>query len=145
MPTGPDPGEDYPQLKVTVCAMLLAMAYVDYDYNPEEKKTIAALMQRRYGLSDAENETLIAEADAERKRHTDLQTFVETINESYSKDEKTSLLVMLWQVIYADRRLDSYEELLMRKLQPMLEVDKEMVDQARQIAWENNPLKESGE
>ena len=145
MPTGPDSGEDNPQLKVTVCAMLLAMAYVDYDYNPEEKKTIAALMQRRYGLSDAENETLIAEADAERKRHTDLQTFVETINESYSIDEKTSLLVMLWQVIYADRRLDSYEELLMRKLQPMLEVDKEMIDQARQIAWENNPLKESGE
>ena len=95
MPGGPDPGEEKPQLRVTLCAMLLAMAYVDYDYNPDEKKTIAALMQRRYGLSDADNETFIAEADDERKRHTDLWTFVETINESYSRDEKTSLLVML--------------------------------------------------
>ncbi len=145
MPGGPDAADDKPQLRVTLCAMLLAMAHVDYDYHPDEKKTIAALMKRRYGLDDAEMETLLSAADAERKRYKDLWPFVEIINESYSKDEKMALLVMLWQVIYADKRLDSYEELLMRKLQPMLDVEKEMVDEARQMAEKHDPLKESGE
>ncbi len=144
-PGRPDPGEDKPELRVTLCAMLLAMAHVDYDYDPDEEKTIAALMQRHYGLSEAEMKTLFSAADAERKRYKDLWTFVETINESYSKDDKMALLVMLWQVIYADKRLDAYEELLMRKLQPMLEIDKEMVDEARQIAGKINPLNDSGE
>ena len=142
-PGGPDTGNDKPQLRVTLCAMLLAVAHVDYDYHPDEKKTIAVLMQRHYGLSDADMETLFSAADTERKRYKDLWPFVETINESYSKDDKMGLLVMLWQVIYADKRLDSYEELLMRKLQPMLEVEKEMVDEARQIAGKSDPLKES--
>ena len=142
-PGEPDASDDKPQLRVTLCAILLAMAHVDYDYHPDEKKTIIVLMQRRYGLNDAEMETLLSAADTERKRYKDLWPFVEAINESYSKDEKMALLVMLWQVIYADRRLDSYEELLMRKLQPMLEVEKEMVDEARRIAGKNDPLKDS--
>ena len=82
----------------------------------------------------------MARGEIERKRYTDLWPFTEAINRAYSTDEKRELLVMLWQVIFADRRLDSYEELLMRKLQPMLEVDQAMVMEARQIASDSDLL-----
>jgi uncharacterized tellurite resistance protein B-like protein len=126
--------EAKPKVRVTVCALLLAMAHVDYEYLPEEREVIAELLKAEFDLNDGEMETLFSAADTERKRYSNLWPFVETINDAYSDEEKQHLLVMLWKVIFADKRLDSYEELLMRKLEPMLAVDHEMVVEAMRLA-----------
>lgn len=126
--------EAKPKVRVTVCALLLAMAHVDYEYVPEEREVIAEMMKAEFDLNDGEMETLFSAADTERKRYSNLWPFVETINDAYSKNDKLHLLVMLWRVIFADKRLDTYEELLMRKLEPMLDVDHEMVIEAMRIA-----------
>lgn len=128
-PTDSGAGEK-PRVRITVCALLLAMAHVDYEYHESEREVIAEMLKAAYDLNDSEMETLFSAADTERKRYSNLWPFVETINDAYSKDEKFQLLVMLWKVILADKRLDSYEELLMRKLEPMLDVNHEMVVEA---------------
>ena len=123
-----------PRVKVTVCALLLAMAHVDYEFHETERNVIAEMLKAQFDLDDAEMETLFSAADTERKRYSNLWPFVETINDAFSTDEKFQLLVMLWRVILADKRLDSYEELLMRKLEPMLDVNHEMVVEAMRVA-----------
>ncbi len=135
-------GGERANLRVAVCALLLEMAHVDYDFAPEERETIVVVLRRHFGLDAAQLEELITLSEAERVQYPDLGPFTKAINAAYSETEKFDLLVMLWQVIAADKRLDTYEQLLMRRLQPTLDVTQEMVEKARKLGYETDPLKE---
>lgn len=139
-PEGGEAGK--PELQVAVCALLLEMAHVDFDYDPSERETIIAVLSKRFGLGQAETGELLALAEAGRAAYPELSPFIATINKAYGGQEKFDLLVMLWQVILADKRLDAYEQLLMRKLGPMLSVDESKVEEAMQRARESDPLTE---
>jgi uncharacterized tellurite resistance protein B-like protein len=130
-------------LEIAVCALLLEMAKVDFDYAPVEKETIVAVLGRQFQMTNAELEQLIELAEGERVRYPDLGPFTRAISEGFSQEEKSELLLMLWHVVAADKRLDSYEELLMRRLQPALGVTQEMVAEARELAYKTDPLNPS--
>ncbi len=48
--------------------------------------------------------------------------FVEDINKNYSKDEKLSLLNFMWQIAYADGRLEVEEERIIRRLAHLIRI-----------------------
>ena len=48
--------------------------------------------------------------------------FVEDINKNYSKDEKLSLLNFMWQIAYADGRLEVEEERIIRRLADLIRI-----------------------
>ena len=98
------------------------------------------LLRKKYELSEEEVEELIALTEAERDKHPDLWAFTNTISRAFTPQEKLSLLVMVWQVIFADRVLDAHEDMLVRKLQHMLAVNHSLVIKAKQMAREDNPL-----
>ncbi len=48
--------------------------------------------------------------------------FVEDINKSYSKKEKLNLLKFMWQMAYADNKLDVDEERLIRRMADLIKI-----------------------
>ena len=48
--------------------------------------------------------------------------FVEDINKNYSKDEKLSLLSFMWQIAYADGKLEVEEERIIRRLADLIRI-----------------------
>jgi|TARA_B110000261_G_C12908137_1_gene287287 uncharacterized tellurite resistance protein B-like protein len=48
--------------------------------------------------------------------------FVEDINKSFSKEEKKSLIEFLWDIAYADSRLDIDEERYIRRIADLIRV-----------------------
>jgi uncharacterized tellurite resistance protein B-like protein len=48
--------------------------------------------------------------------------FVEDINSSYSKEEKHSLLRFMWDIAFADGKLDVNEERLIRRLADLIKI-----------------------
>ena len=48
--------------------------------------------------------------------------FVEDINKNYSKDEKLNLLKFMWQMAYADNKLDVDEERLIRRMSDLIKI-----------------------
>lgn len=48
--------------------------------------------------------------------------FVEDINKSFSKEEKKSLIEFLWNIAYADSRLDIDEERYIRRIADLIRV-----------------------
>ena len=48
--------------------------------------------------------------------------FVEDINKKYSKDEKLSLLSFMWQIAYADGKLEVEEERIIRRLADLIRI-----------------------
>ena len=48
--------------------------------------------------------------------------FIEDINDSYSKEEKHSLLEFMWKIAYADGKLDVDEERLVRRVADLIKI-----------------------
>lgn len=129
-----------PEPRVAVCAILLEVARSDGDFAPSERETIVALLRQAYSLSLDEVEELIELTETERKRHPDLWAFANAIGRAYTPEEKLELLVMVWQVVFADQVLDAHEDMFVRQLQPMLAVNHSVVMEAKKIARQNPAL-----
>ena len=48
--------------------------------------------------------------------------FIEDINKNYSKEEKHSLIKFMWDIAFADGRLDVNEERLIRRLADLIKI-----------------------
>ena len=129
--------EAKPDLKVAVCAVLLEVARADQDFDPVERRTIVTLLRRQFDISEAEVEELIAATEAERSGMPDLWPFTNALRRVFTPDEKLDLLVMVWQVVFADEVLDAHEDLLVRKLTTMLSVNHSVVMEAKRRARES--------
>ena len=127
-------------LKVAVCAVLLEVARADQDFDPAERRTIVALLRRQFDISEAEVEELISATEVERSGMPDLWPFTNAIRRIFSPEEKLDLLVMVWQVVFADEVLDAHEDLLVRKLTTMLSVNHSVVMEAKRRARERGPV-----
>lgn len=114
-----------------VCALLLEASEVDQQSPPEERALVRALLKHRYALDEAALEELLARTREERSTTGDLWPFTHYLRRTCSPEQKLELLVMVWQVILADRRLDPYEEQWARRLPEMLAVNHSLMIEAK--------------
>ena len=99
------------------------MAHADSEFNTLEKQNVLKLLQQHFNLSNKDSADLLELAEAEREESLDIWQFTNMINQHYDKIEKLDLLEILWRVVYADGKVDMYEEYLMRKLSNLLDMD----------------------
>lgn len=135
--------ETKPDQQVAVCAILLEVAQADQDFDPKERETIVRVLKDRFELDGEEVEQLIALTQEERGKHPDLWAFTNSIGRAYSPEDKYAVMVMVWQVVFADQVLDAHEDMLVRKLQHMLAVNHSQVIKAKLQARGNHPMNES--
>jgi uncharacterized tellurite resistance protein B-like protein len=109
-------------LQEAAAALLVSAAYEDGTFDPEERRTIAGLLERYFGLSEKDAADLMREAEREAERAVGLHRFLTILNDGLSAEERVRLIEMLWEVVYADGRLDDYEANLMRRLGGLLGV-----------------------
>ena len=83
---------------------------------------IHALIAGQFALDSEETTHLLSLAKIEMQESPGLHGFTTLINQRWSIEERTRLVEKMWQVVYADGRLDDHEQHLMRKLQSLLHV-----------------------
>lgn len=127
-------GADNRPLRVAACALLLEMAHADDEFAPEERRHIEEALGRHFDLPPEEVVELIALAEDERKRATDLFQFTTLINESYDEGQRVALAEVLWRVVYADGELSRHESYLMHKLSNLLDLRPGDLAEARKRA-----------
>ncbi len=111
------------RLAVATGALLLEMAYADDDFSDMEKSKIVTFLSKDFKLNEQETRNLVELAEMERKESLDLWQFTNLINRNYTNDQKAQVVEILWRVIYADGKVDKYEEALIRKLTYLLNLD----------------------
>ena len=117
------------RVSIATCALLLEMAHADSEFSDIEEKKITSILQNEFNLPKDDADELIELSNLERKESLDLWQFTNLINEYYSKADKAKVLETLWRVIYADDKVDKYEEYLMRRLSYLLNMDhKDMIE-----------------
>ncbi|MBK1703421.1 TerB family tellurite resistance protein [Halochromatium glycolicum] len=113
-------------MRCAAAALILEMTHMEED--PSERgrgpgRDLAAqLVRERFELPADEAQTLLECAEAERREATDYFQFTRLINERFAPEQKIALIESLWRVAYADDRLTTMEEYLVRKVAELLYV-----------------------
>ena len=116
-------------LELAACVIFIEMASMDDDFSDVELEEITSILRNHYGLEDEEVTNLISSAEETRKSAVDMYSFTRSINDRCSKDEKLQLMEHIWQIIYADGRLDKHEDHLAHKLARLLKIEhRQMID-----------------
>lgn len=119
------PGADaqgFDALQLAAAALLVHAACVDTTFDDSERAKILEIAKSRLDLSAEEANALVQAAEDAVDDSVQILGFTRTIKDSYSYDERVRLMEMLWDVVYADGRVDEFESQLMRRIAGLIYV-----------------------
>lgn len=122
-PGGPEGKHTYDEFHLAAAALLVYAATADADFDLLERERIEWLCQHRFNLDPEEVGALIADAEREVNNSVQLLRFTRTVKDGFSYEERVQLMEMLWEVVYADRRVEEHEAQLMRRIAGLIYVD----------------------
>ena len=111
------------QLEIATCALFLEIANSDDDFSIEEKTFIEETMKNEFNLDEELVTELLELATQKTEESVSLYEFTDIINKSYGRDEKLKILKNLWRLVYADGKLDKYEEYFIRTISKNLHLE----------------------
>lgn len=117
----PDAHED--ALRIATAALLVEMSRADQSAADGERATILHLLSRDFSLASDEAHALLDAAQDEADAAVSLHEFTALLHRHLDEADKLRVVEMLWQVALADRRIDKYEDYLVRKVADLLYVD----------------------
>ncbi len=118
----PPSGTQPPSEALATALLLLELARSDFEIAEAEQQRIRDLLAQRFDLDATGLDALLEEARQSSNAAVSLHDYVQALNASLDADGKRQLMAMLWQVAYADGRIDKYEEHLLRRLADLLYV-----------------------
>lgn len=121
-------------LKLAAAALLVEAAVLDGEFDAAERATVERLLKAHFKLDDAQVRELLRDAEAEIEDSNELYTLTRTVKDGLEIDERTAIIEMLWEVVYADGELHDYESNLVRRLAGLLYVsDRESGDARKRV------------
>jgi uncharacterized tellurite resistance protein B-like protein len=129
-------------IQVATCAVFLEMARIDSEFSEEEQESLIGILKRRYELSNEDAEELILASDKELEGSIDLWRFTNLINHNYTIEEKLEIIRTVWEIAYADGKLDKHEDYLLHKLAELLHLThKQLIDAKLKVLEERKNRK----
>ena len=119
------------RIQIATAVVLLEVAHADEEFSKSEHARIIDILRTQFNLDEESVQELMQVSDEELRKSIDLWHFTEIINNNYSAEEKYQVIEMVWQVIYADGRLDKYEDYVVHKLARVLHISHERMIEAK--------------
>ena len=113
---------DFGDRQLALAVLLVEAAYIDGTFDDIEHLKIAELAKQSFDLNETEIADLIEAAVAKHQEAVDLVRFTRVIKDAFAPEERVEVIEMLWEVVYADGRVDDFEASLMRRLGGLLYV-----------------------
>ncbi len=126
---------DEPQ--ATACAaaaLLIEVARADTVIDDEEMQLIRNALTEHFQIAPQNIENTLDTARKELNQASCLFEMTRLINQNWDVKTKIQLIESMWVVILSDRRLDSNEQHLMRKLKALLHISQAEFIAAKQRA-----------
>ena len=131
-----DPVSLRDEVPAAAAALFIECAVLDGSYDDAERRMIARLLAERFELSADHLESLIVEGEAAVNQSVELYGITRVLKDALGQKERLELMVMLWQVVYADGKLHDYEASLVRRVAGLLHVPDKEAGIARKKALE---------
>ncbi|HZS82428.1 MAG TPA: TerB family tellurite resistance protein [Stellaceae bacterium] len=125
-------GDKNRELRLAVAALLVEAAQIDDRFSEDERKVIFRLLERHFALGADQARALFAAASEIAERSAQLFRFTRIINDRLPPERRVEVIEMLWEVAYADGRLDALEDALLRRIGGLIYVPDRERGAARQ-------------
>ena len=122
------------QLQLASAALMIELGRSDRSFDTAETQAMIEILKSRYGLEQEALDELMALAEAEASEATSLYQFTSLMNEHFEYSEKVKLILNMWEVAFADGKIDRYEEHLIRKVADLLYLSHKDFIQGKQEA-----------
>jgi uncharacterized tellurite resistance protein B-like protein len=122
----PETGKKEPdahELAVAATALMVQLSRVDRDEDERELQIMLDCAIKAHQFSPEEAQSILKDAQSQADKATSLYEFTGQINEYLDQDAKQVVLENIWQVAFADGRIDKYEEHLIRRIAELLELN----------------------
>ena len=104
----------------------------------EERESILSICQREYNLDRDEVLELKKASREELDKILDVWQFTNAINQHYSNEEKSRIVELLWELVYADGKMDGHENYFMHKLARLLRLThRDLIDAKLRVIERN--------
>jgi uncharacterized tellurite resistance protein B-like protein len=111
-------------LRSATAVLMLDVARSDNVFEESEFERVLGLVERHFGMSPEDAAELVNAADEKAEDLVSLHEFTQLLHNNLDESEKARIVGLLWQVAYADGRLDKYEDSLVRKISDLLHVSR---------------------
>ena len=115
------------QLQIATAALFIEMAKADGDFSEEEREQVIDSLQNQFGLDAEHVNDLVEHSKIKLEKSISLYEFSKIINKYFSYDDKLELLKNLWRLIYTDKKLDKYEDRLMKIIGGMINIEHKQI------------------
>lgn len=120
--------------RLAAAVLMVEAARLDDSFGEDERRAMRDLLARRFELTAAEADDLVADAAAAQAESAEFFRFTNALKQAFSHEERVEMIELLWEVAYADGRLHDYEANLLRRIAGLLYVsDRERGEARRRV------------
>ena len=121
--------------RVAAAALLIHLAGSDGAIVPRERERLYSVVRQRFALDDAAAKDLIEEATVAEGDAVDLYRFTSLLNRSLDEQGRRRVIEMMWELVFADGRVDEFEDNLIWRVADLLHVpSRERIALRQQVA-----------
>ena len=109
-------------LELTAAVLAYEIARIDGEIDENELKILMNELLLVANKVNKDESEILEIIEIYSKNSVSFHDFIEDINREYSKDQKLDLLRFMWDVAYADSKLDIEEERLIRRVADLIKI-----------------------
>ncbi|MCG8370308.1 MAG: TerB family tellurite resistance protein [Proteobacteria bacterium] len=119
-----DPAYRETAIRKATAVLMIDVARADHAFDPGEFDRVLRLVEEHFDLAPEDAAALVNAADEEARGLTSLHDFTQLLHRHLDEREKARIVGLLWEIAYADGRLDMYEDSLVLKISDLLHVSR---------------------
>ena len=108
--------------ELTAAVLAYEIARIDGEIDEDELKILKSELVLIASKTNKNESEILEIIESYSKNSVSFHDFIEDINKEYSKDQKIDLLSFMWDVAYADSKLDIEEERLIRRVADLIRI-----------------------
>lgn len=124
-------------LRLATAVLMIDIARADRVFEESEFDAMLQLIESHFELTPEQAAELVNAAGEKADDMVSLYEFTQILHKHLDENEKTRIVSLLWQVAYADGRLDKYEDALVLKISDLLYVSRGRVMRLKHDAQQN--------
>lgn len=125
-------------LRLATAVLMLDVARADHVFDESEFDRVLELLQTHFRLPAEDAAQLLNAAHEEADNSVSAYEFTKMLHEHLDENEKARIVALLWQIAYADGRLDKYEDSFVLKISDLLHVSRGRVMRLKHEAEKGN-------
>lgn len=110
------------KMNLAAAVLLIEIAYSDSNFSDIEKMSLRTLLINQFSIQENLIDELVNFAEHEVQEASSMFEFTRLINSLFEAEQKFLLIKAMWSIAYADKKLDRFEESMIRKYADLLYV-----------------------